>query len=106
MVSTRTFYKRYPYMNPPSGSAVSSCSSLFITIHKCISVLKPDSLRRSAAAALKYVYGLSVINDELVKPLMQMVLAHRTLRFRGNVNIISTASIFLNTFAAYGNSKE
>jgi hypothetical protein len=48
-------------------------------------------------ATLNFVCGLSMANSNVVKPLRQMVLAYQFLRYRCDVESISTASVLFHT---------
>ena len=56
------------------------------------------------AAAFKFVYGLSMVDEKVIKYLRQVVLAHQIMRCRGDFGSISTASVLLNTSTACSNS--
>lgn len=71
---------------------------------KCI----PTSphLQRLTVAALKSAYGLSMVNNRDVKSLTEIIPTHETLNCRSDLDSISTANMFLNTFKVDGKSVE
>lgn len=58
------------------------------------------------AAALTFLYGLSMVDNKINKFLRQMLLAHHILRCKGDADSISTASSLQNTCKADSDSIE
>lgn len=59
-----------------------------------------------AATARKFVNELSMVNNSIIKSLRQIVLAHQIVRYKGNVDNVTTAIMRLNTPKAYSDSIE
>lgn len=50
----------------------------------------------------KFVYGLSMVHNKIIKPPTQMVLSHRIPRDRRNMGSISADNMLLDTLKADG----
>ena len=59
---------------------------------------------RATVLPFNFVYELSMVRSNVVKYLRQMVLAYRPLSYKGDLNSVAAADMFLSTPAAYGTS--